>query len=234
MTSAIPSSSTSPVGIQMTDLQRRLQTTLPDARLDISQLPGLEDISLALINADYQTGPLPGEVMHAVIANPAYWAFCWGSGLSLARWLIANPTQIASQRVLDLGPGSGVVAIAAAIAGAACVCACDNDPDAIAATEANAALNNVSIECSADLATLRPDFDLLMMADVLYDKANFGLIQIAKTISRRIIIADSRVSDVEDSDFHIIHHDTSLTLPNLGEFDEFKDVRFFEWRKTVD
>ncbi len=218
----------------MVDLQRKLQTTLPDARLDVRPLPGLDKIALGLINADYQTGPLAAEVMHAVIANPAYWAFCWGSGLSLARWLIANPKEVASKKVLDLGPGSGVVAIAAALAGSASVFACDNDPNAIAATEANAALNNVVVECALDLAMLNPDFDLLLMADVLYDRANFGLIEIAKQMSRRIIIADSRVADVMDPEFEIVHRDLSLTVPNLGEFDEFKEVRFFEWRKPVD
>ncbi|MDP6186401.1 MAG: protein methyltransferase, partial [Pseudomonadales bacterium] len=63
-----------------------LQRTLPDAELEITRLPAVEQIQLALIKADFQTGPLPADVMHRVIANPAYWAFCWGSGLALARW----------------------------------------------------------------------------------------------------------------------------------------------------
>jgi predicted nicotinamide N-methyase len=108
-----------------------LRRTLPDADLQIARLPSLEHIRLALINADYQTGPLPADVMHRVIANPAYWAFCWGSGLALARWLSQNPEVISGKRVADVGCGCGIGAIAAKLAGAAYVVACDNDEDAL-------------------------------------------------------------------------------------------------------
>ena len=67
-----------------------LQRTLPDAELEITRLPAVEQIQLALINTDFQTGPLPADAMHRVIANPAYWAFCWGSGLALARWILSS------------------------------------------------------------------------------------------------------------------------------------------------
>lgn len=213
----------------LAQLQPRLRKTLPDARIEISALPGLPEITLGLINADYQTGPLPGEVMHAVIANPAYWAFCWGSGIALARWILDHPETVRDQRVIDLGPGSGVVAIAASLAGAREVCACDNDPDALAATRINAELNGVQLTFASDLALLDGDHDVLFMADVLYDRANFGLIDIAKKKAHQIIIADSRVADVEDETFILTHADCALTIPNLGEFDEFRDVRFFRW-----
>ena len=48
-----------------------LHRTLPDAELEITRLPAVEKIQLALINADFQTGPLPADVMHRVIAHPA-------------------------------------------------------------------------------------------------------------------------------------------------------------------
>ena len=110
--------------------EQALQRTLPDARLQVAALPTVEQIQLALINADYQTGPLQADVMQAVIARPAYWAFCWGSGLALARWLLQNPDVVAGKRVADVGCGCGVGAIAAKIAGANEVIACDNDEDA--------------------------------------------------------------------------------------------------------
>ena len=212
-------------------LERRLQTTLPDARVEVADLPHLPEISLGLINADYQTGPLPPEVMHAVIAKPAYWAFCWGSGLSLARWLLDHPEEVKNKEVVDLGPGSGVVAIAAALAGATHVRACDNDADALLATETNAALNGVELSLSDDLINLEANCDVMFMADVLYDRANFGLISIAKEKAQKIIIADSRVADVEDDEFALAYEDTALTVPNLGEFDEFRNVRFFTWTR---
>ena len=67
------------------------------------------------------------------------------------------------------------------------------------------------------------------MADVLYDRANFALIRLAKQKTHNMLIADSRVTDVEDQEFSIVHKMNSLTYPNLGEFDEFKNVQFFSW-----
>ena len=204
-----------------------LRRTLPDADLEIVQLPSLEQIRLALINADYQTGPLPAEVMYRVIANPAYWAFCWGSGLALARWLSQNPEVVSGKRVVDVGCGCGIGAIAAKLAGAAYVVACDNDEDALLITQANAELNGATLDYTADVADLTADFDLVLMADVLYDKSNYPLLQLVKKLAAQTIVADSRIGTIDDADFQLFHTAQALTYPNLGEFDEFKDVRFF-------
>ena len=204
-----------------------LRRTLPDARLQITAPPAVEQIKLALINSDFQTGPLPASVMHAVIAKPAYWAFCWGSGLALAGWLLENPEVVANKRVADVGCGCGIGAIAAKMAGAARVIACDNDPDALVNAQANAALNDVPLAFCADVARLDGDLDLILMADVLYDKNNYPLLSTAKSLANSIIVADSRVRTIEDSDFAVFHTCEALTYPNLGEFDEFRDVRFF-------
>ncbi len=213
------------------DLQEILQRTLPDARIEVTSFPELAGLKLGLINSDYQTGPLAPEVMSAVIANPAYWAFCWGSGLALAQWLLTNPDTVQNKTIIDLGSGSGVVAIAAAIAGAHTVYACDNDPNALAATEVNAALNRVVLKCTDDLASLPLGSDYLFMADVLYDRSNFALIERAKAYCDNLIIADSRITDVEDTTFELTHTQTALTHPNLGEFEEFRTVRFFHWAR---
>ncbi len=188
-------------------------------------------ISLGLINADYQTGPLAPEVMQAVIAHPAYWAFCWGSGLALAQWLMDHPDIVAGKVVADVGSGSGIAAIAAALAGAAEVWACDNDAHALAASRINGAANQAQLTCVDDLAALPAAIDLILLADVLYDRSNFGLLRAAKTLAPEVIIADSRVCDVEDPDFRCFHQMQALTKPNLGEFDEFRTVRFFRSRK---
>jgi predicted nicotinamide N-methyase len=208
-------------------LEALLQRTLPDARIEVQTLPGLPEIRLGLINADFPVGPLPAEVMHAVIARPAYWAFCWGSGLALARLLLDEPERVRGRRVVDLGPGSGVVAIAAALAGAATVIACDNDPDALAATSANAALNGVSLELVDDLDAVPAGQDLLLMADVLYDRSNLPLLEHAATRAAEILVADSRIATLPDPAYQQIGQLEALTFPNLGEFDEFRTVRFF-------
>ena len=212
------------------EVESALQRTLPQARM---QVTALEDtgLQLALINADFPTGPLEPDVMHAVIANPAYWAFCWGSGLATAQWIHAEPELVANKRIADLGCGSGVVAVSAALHHAQTVIACDIDQDALLATAANAELNNVDVQMCENLDLLPNDLDILFLADVLYDRSNFALIEAAKHKAKRLIIADSRVSDVEDVDFVVTRAATALTYPNLGEFDEFRNVKFFEyWR----
>jgi predicted nicotinamide N-methyase len=204
-----------------------VRKTLPMAYIEIVEPPGLQGMRLGLINADFPTGPLPPDIMRAVIAAPAYWAFCWGSGAALAAQLLAQPELVANKVVADLGAGSGVVAIAAKRAGAKRVWACDNDPDALQACRYNAALNGTQLEYCGDLSTLPDNLDTLFMADVLYDRSNFALLAAAKAHARALIIADSRVSSVEDEEFACYAVAEALTFPNLGEFDEFKTVRFF-------
>ena len=71
--------------------------------------------------------------------SPPYWAFCWGSGQALARWLLDHPDEVRGRRVVDFGSGSGVAGIAAAMAGAREVVAVDVDPAARAAVLAEGA-----------------------------------------------------------------------------------------------
>lgn len=190
-------------------------------------LPGCEQIALGLINADFPTGPLPGDVMHAVLAAPAYWSLCWGSGLALAQFLLAEPAWVAGKTVVDLGSGSGVAAIAAAMAGAARVIACDTDPDARLASGLNADWNNVTVETTA---TLPAQSDIVLMADVLYDKANLPLLKVAQNHAREVLVADSRVTELPDSSYREVVRIDALTYPNLGEFDEFKTAHLFHWQ----
>ena len=204
-----------------------LQRTLPDAILQVTRLPTVEVIQLALINQDYQTGPLPADIMHAVTAKPAYWAFCWGSGLALARWLLENSSIVANKRVADVGCGCGVGAIAAKLAGAAHVVACDSDEDALLNARANAELNQVALTFSNNVNELDDGFDLVLMADVLYDKSNYPLLETVQRFAAEVIVADSRIATIEHSAFQLFQTSEALTHPNLGEFDEFSKVRFF-------
>ena len=81
------------------------------ARIERVALPDCEQITLGLINADFPTGPLPGEVVQDVLKRPAYWCLYWASGLALARFLFEDPPWVAGKTVVDFGSGSGVVAI---------------------------------------------------------------------------------------------------------------------------
>jgi len=99
-----------------------------------------------------------------------YWAFAWGGGQALARFVLDNPKTVEGKNILDLGSGSGIAAIAAAKAGAATVTATDIDPVAIQAVKINARLNDVII--TAIQATIaessQQQCDVLLVGDVFY------------------------------------------------------------------
>jgi predicted nicotinamide N-methyase len=209
------------------ELTRALHATLPMARVEVRALPRCS-VRLGLINADFPTGPLPPDVMHAVITQPAYWALCWGSGLALAQLLERHPQWVRGRRVLDFGSGSGVAGIAAALAGAASVTACDNDADARRATRANARLNGVAVDVCAELAP-SDAFDVALLADVLYDPSNLPLLDVLQRYVGTVVVADSRIATIPNAAYRTIAEVDARTLPNLGEFDEFKTVRVFAY-----
>jgi predicted nicotinamide N-methyase len=108
-------------------------------------VPGLEDPRdhLAPVRLHLADEVLP--LWHAVQVETGdpdaalpYWAFAWGGGLAIARYLAEHPEAVARKRVLDLGSGSGLCAIAALRAGATELIAVDIDPYAAAAIELNA------------------------------------------------------------------------------------------------
>jgi predicted nicotinamide N-methyase len=196
-------------------------------RITPQALPDCADVVLGLIAPDFPLGPLPPDVMRDVIQAPAYWAFCWGSGLGLARLLVQNPHWVRDRTVVDFGAGSGIAAIVAKRCGAARVVAVDNDPAARAATRANAALNGEAVETVAELTQLDGIADVLLMADVLYDRSNLGLLASATLAAREVYVADSRVRALPDTRYRCLTELEAHTVPNLGEFDEYARVRVF-------
>jgi predicted nicotinamide N-methyase len=100
-----------------------------------------------------------------------YWAYPWGGGLALARYLLDHPEIVAGKRVLDLGAGGGVVAIAAMRAGARSALAIDIDPGALAAIALNAEANDVAVVaiCNDPLGAAPPDVDLTLVGDLFYE-----------------------------------------------------------------
>lgn len=107
----------------------------------------------------------------AAFGNP-YWAYHWGGGLALARYILDQPEAVAGKRVLDMGAGSGIVGIAAMKAGAASVVAADVDPYAIAAIKLNAEANGVAIKAVlGDLTQAEPpEVDLILVGDLFYNE----------------------------------------------------------------
>ena len=102
---------------------------------------------------------------------PPFWAFAWPGSQALARYLLDNPSTVASRRVLDFGSGSGLAAIAAAKCGASSVTACDVDPVSTVSQQFNAALNGVSfMSLTCDGVDLNPDVDVVLAGDVCYER----------------------------------------------------------------
>ena len=207
-------------------LQTALNDLLGDARLVAEPLPGT-DLRLWLIDAANMDRAFSPEETRRILEEPPYWSFCWASGLVLARWLAERPEWVRGKRVLDFGAGSGVAAIAAAKAGAVEVVACDLDPLALAACQANAALNEVELRYSQDFFGEADRFDLIIVADVLYDRANLPLLDHFLSRGREALVADSRVRDFAHPLYRRLDVLDACTWPDLAEPAEFRHVSLY-------
>jgi predicted nicotinamide N-methyase len=136
-------------------------------------VPGLDGIRLHLAD---EVLPL----WHAVQVETGdpdaalpYWAFAWGGGLAVARYLADTPGVVAGRDVLDLASGSGLCAIAALQAGAGSVTAVDIDPFAIAAIGLNARSSGQRVTTIGRdiLDDEPPPVDLIVAGDVCYEAA---------------------------------------------------------------
>ncbi len=212
------------------ELQQSLSQLLGDARLVATALPGTE-LKLWLIDADNMDRAFSPDETRRILEEPPYWSFCWASGLALARFLAEHPHWVAGKRVLDFGAGSGVAGIAAVRAGAAEVVACDLDPLALAACRANAELNDVQLGYSADFFAETDRFDLILVADVLYDRANLPLLDQFLSRGRQALVADSRVRDFRHVAYQRLAMLHAHTLPDLAEPHEFRDVSLYHARR---
>lgn len=211
-------------------LLQPLRQLLGDASLVAERLPGT-DLTLWLIDAQNMDRAFSPEETRRILDEPPYWCFCWASGLAMARWLVEQPHWVQGKRVLDFGAGSGVAAIAAARAGAAEVVACDLDPLALQACRENAALNGVSLGYSADFFAEADRFDLILVADVLYDRANLPLLDAFLTRGQEALVADSRVKDFQHPRYTRLGLLEACTWPDLAEPAEFRNVSLYHAKR---
>ena len=212
---------------QLQQLEQRLRETLPGAKLEIRSIPDSFNIRLALINEDFSSGPLDQQTMRNVINSPAYWAFCWGSGVAAATWIKENGAFFEGKTILDIGSGSGIAAIAASLAGAKLIFACDIDPDARAATRYNAQLNGRKLTIISDINSAYKKPDIVLLSDVLYDNSNLSLLEHPIIAKSNPLIFDSRIKSLSAKGYENFATRQSCTIPNLGEFDEFREVSIF-------
>jgi predicted nicotinamide N-methyase len=145
----------------------------------LQPVPGLEEIRLHLADEALTLWHAVQVQTHDPDTPLPYWAFAWGGGLAIARYLREHPEAAAGRRVFDLASGSGLCAIAALRAGAGEAIGADIDPFAMAAIELNAKAN----KCR--LSTLRrdvlddepPDTDLILAGDCWYEAGLAGRVQ---------------------------------------------------------
>ena len=207
-------------------LHERLHRVLPAVSLSCQALPQTPGLRLWLLDELFPEQALDPEIVNAIMEEPPYWSFCWASGQVLAEYLLSHPEWVRGRCVVDVGPGSGVVAIAAALAGASRVIACDLDQDALTATALNAAENQVDIELSQDLDSALVAADLVTAADILYDRENLPLLARFQAAGR-VLLADSRVPDLNPRGYRLLGQWQSCTWPDLGESREYNGVRLF-------
>ena len=159
----------------MTTTKNAEYVSFVESNTFIDKPPLCPELRLRFLKEDAplkKTASLGREAPHIFdLEGPSpYWAFAWGGGQALARFVLDNPKIVKGKKVLDFGSGSGIAAIAAAKSGALTVTATDIDPIAIQAVKINARLNDVVI--TAIQATMsessQQQCDVLLVGDVFY------------------------------------------------------------------
>jgi predicted nicotinamide N-methyase len=164
---------------------------VPDALISHSiELPGGE---LRVLQPE-EVAELPdtGPVEWAPVAP--YWAVLWRSGVALAREL--EGVTLRGRRVVELGCGLAVPSLAVARAGAV-VLATDASEEALALVARNAEANGLRVE-TATVDWAKPDelvergpFDLVLAADVLYERSSVAtLLSLLPRLAREAWVAD--------------------------------------------
>ena len=209
----------------LTDHIRRV---LKSGKITATRLPLTPEIRLYLLNGDYPQHNLTREETEALMNEPPFWSFCWPSGQVLARWVMERKELVNGRTVLDFGTGSGIVAVAAACAGARKVLACDIDPVSLEAVKANAGLNQVEIAVSKDFQSAAGEgLDVILAADVLYDVDIFPFVKRFPELASQVILADSRVRDLNLEPYRKIGQGQAVTCPDLHEPEEYRQVSIY-------
>jgi predicted nicotinamide N-methyase len=105
--------------------------------------------------------------------------------------------------------------------------ACDLDARSLAASRANAALNGVSIETCADFFAFADEVDLILAADVLYDRDNLPFLRRFRERASQVLVADSRVRNFSEPGYQTLWSQDCIAVPDLGEAEWVKHVTVY-------
>ena len=167
------------------------------------------------------------EELGAMGLPPPFWAFAWAGGQALARYVLDNPALVKGKRVLDFASGSGLIAIAAAKAGAAEIAASDIDAFAIAAIEANAAVNEVPVGPRLEnLIGADEGWEVVLAGDIAYERELAGAaMDWLASLARRgatVLIGDPRRSYLPLDRLDCV---TEYSVPVTRELEDFEIKR---------
>jgi predicted nicotinamide N-methyase len=167
-----------------------------------------------------------------------YWAFAWGGGLAIGRYLRDHPEVVAGRRVFDLASGSGLCAIAAMRAGARVATGADIDALAVTAIALNARANGrrvTSIRRDV-LDEEPPDVDIILAGDAWYEAGLAGRVlpwlQQAASRGIEVIVGDpGRRYLPTDALVELASYEvrTSTELEDL----EYKEARVYALRPVA-
>lgn len=188
-------------------------------RLDVPLVP---EVALLLARDPYGIFQAREALDGELGAWPPFWAFAWPGGQGLARYILDNPSVVAGKRVLDIGSGSGLTSIAAIKAGACSALAADVDPVAEAAALANATLNGVTLATTTrDLLGERPDADLIVLGDIVYDPELYQRVSAFIDMARRhridILLGDRTTARRPAGTLELLAEYSAPALPELQE-----------------
>lgn len=204
-----------------------LPFVLDGVRIEPRKLPQVPEISLLLMQDEYPEQNLQQTDYQRLMEAPPYWAFCWGGGQALARWILDNPHAVRGRRVVDFGAGSGVAGIAAAMAGAAHVLCVDTDGDALIACDRNAQLNGVELETATTMSLHQGE--LLLAADVCYEDKGYSGVIGHMISGGEVIVAESRLRNLAERfpQLQLVGQSQVRTLPDLDESENYDLVHIF-------
>lgn len=211
----------------LAQLNRILDRQLPGATLSLQTVPDCHGLKLYLLDPAFDDRALPLHVQESISDDPPYWIFCWASGRALARMILQGQLDVKGKRVIDFGAGSGVVAIAASLAGASEVISCEIDPVANHLISLNSMANHVTVKRCLRLEDVIGEADLLLAADVLYERKNLVWLDQFLEYGRDVIVADSRQKSLSHSGYRVWCNTVTTSFPDYAEARTCNDVTLY-------
>ena len=87
--------------------------------------------------------------------------------------------------------------------------------------------SGVHVEVFGDIDTINIEADLLVAADVLYDRDNLPLLDRLPDFARDVLVADSRIRRFTHTKYQRVGQANATTWPDLDEQKAFNEVKLY-------